>query len=215
MTQLDIISDPICPWCAIGKAKLETALAKRPDHGFKIEWHPFQLNPDMPPEGMGRREYLELKFGGRSGAVDVYGQIARAAEDAGVEVNFDKIERTPNTIDAHRLIHWAGLEGRQTEVVTALFSAYFSDGRDISNHDVLINVATDSGLDPEVIGKLLAQDVDKEGIRKRDANARAKGVSGVPCFIVDTQYVLQGAQPASLWERVINEVHDLAEKNTA
>ncbi len=206
MIKLDIISDPICPWCFIGKARLDRALEKHPDHEFQIEWHPFQLNPDMPPEGMGRREYLEHKFGGKSGAIDVYGQIAKAATESGVEVNFEAIERTPNTIDAHRLIHWAGLEGVQTELVTELFRAYFQNGRDISDHGVLIDVAKSVGIDPDMIAKLLAQDVDKDGIRGRDKYAREKGVRGVPCFIVDDHYVVQGAQPPEMWDNVINEI---------
>ena len=125
MVKLDIISDPICPWCYIGKTKLFRALEKHPDHPFTIEWHPFQLNPDMPAEGMDRREYLELKFGGKEGAVSVYGQIAQAAEETGLNIDFAAIERTPNTMNAHRLIHWAGIEGKQTAIVDALFKAFF------------------------------------------------------------------------------------------
>jgi len=206
MTRLDIISDPICPWCAIGKARLDQALANRPDHGFEIEWHPFQLNPDMPPEGMDRRQYLELKFGGKEGALEVYSEIAKAAEEAGIEVNFDKIEITPSTLDAHRLIHWAGLDGLQTEAVSALFKAYFRDGRNISDHEELADIGSSIGLDRGVLKRLLAQEVDREGIRKRDRNARAKGVEGVPCFIVDSQYVVHGAQPPELWQRVIDDI---------
>ena len=137
MVKLDILSDPICPWCYIGKANLDRALEAHPDHPFVIEWHPFQLNPDMPPEGMDRRAYLEAKFGGREAAVQVYARIAEAAKAAGLSIAFDKIERTPNTLDAHRLIHWAGVEGRQTAVVTRLFKAYFEAGQDIGDRDVL------------------------------------------------------------------------------
>jgi predicted DsbA family dithiol-disulfide isomerase len=206
MTKLDIISDPICPWCYIGKARLDRALESRPEHSFEIEWHPFQLNPDMPPEGMDRRAYLEAKFGGKQGAVEFYGNIAKAAEDSGLHVNFDKIDRTPSTLDAHRAIHWAGLEGKQTRFVTGLFKAFFVEGLDISEHQVLVDVANSVGIDGDMIAKLLAQDVDKEGIRKRDANAREKGVRGVPCFIVDNHYVVQGAQPAEMWINVIDEI---------
>ena len=117
MVKLDILSDPICPWCYIGKANLDRALSQRPDHELAIEWHPFQLNPDMPDEGMDRRTYLETKFGGKERAVTVYAQIEQAAKDAGLDVDFGAIKRTPNTINAHRLIHWAGVEGRQTAVV--------------------------------------------------------------------------------------------------
>ncbi|NOX74001.1 MAG: DsbA family oxidoreductase [Alphaproteobacteria bacterium] len=206
MTKLDIISDPICPWCYIGKARLDRALESRPEHSFEIEWHPFQLNPDMPPEGMDRREYLEMKFGGKQGAVDFYGNIARAAQDAGLHVNFEKIDRTPSTLDAHRAIHWAGLEGKQTRFVTGLFKAFFVEGLDISKHQVLVDVAKSVGIDGDMIAKLLAQDVDKEGIRKRDKYAREKGVRGVPCFIVADHHVVQGAQSAEMWTNVIDEI---------
>jgi len=206
MIKLDIISDPICPWCAIGKAKLERALAERPEHKFEIEWHPFQLNPDMPAEGMDRREYLEVKFGGKEGAISVYSQIADAAQEIGVTVNFEKIKRTPSTLDAHRLIYWAGIEGVQTAVVSKLFTAYFEDGYDISDRQVLMDIAASAGIDREKIGKLLLQDIDRENIRKHDKNAREKGVRGVPCFIVDNHYVIQGAQSAEMWLGVIDEI---------
>jgi predicted DsbA family dithiol-disulfide isomerase len=206
MTKLDIISDPICPWCYIGKAKLDRALEARPGHDFQVEWHPFQLNPEMPASGMDRREYLETKFGGRDGAISVYSQIERAATEAGLTINFDKIEKTPNTLDAHRLIHWAGLEGVQTPVVSKLFRAYFQDGQDISDPEVLIDIGTSVGIEADMLRKLLADEADRDGIRKRDAYAREKGIRGVPCFIVDNHYVVQGAQPADMWERVIDEI---------
>ena len=111
MVKLDIISDPICPWCYIGKTLLDQALAQRPDHPFEIEWHPFQLNPDMPAEGMDRRDYLETKFGGKDGAIRAYAPVLERAEAAGLTIDFAAIKRTPNTLDAHRLLHWAGIEG--------------------------------------------------------------------------------------------------------
>ena len=117
MTQtikLDIMSDPICLWCYIGKAHLDRALESEPNHPFAIEWHPFQLNPDMPAEGMDRRAYLEGKFGGKEGAVRAYAPVVEHAEKAGLKINFEAMQRTPNTLNAHRLIHWAGIEGRQT-----------------------------------------------------------------------------------------------------
>ena len=123
--KLDIMSDPICPWCYIGKAHLDRALAAEPDHPFVIEWHPFQLNPTMPPEGMGRRDYLEGKFGGKAGAIKAYAPVVEHAEKAGLNIDLEAMQRTPNTMNAHRLIHWAGVEGRQTAAVSALFKAYF------------------------------------------------------------------------------------------
>ncbi|HBQ37127.1 MAG TPA: polyketide biosynthesis protein [Rhodobacteraceae bacterium] len=208
MIKLDIISDPICPWCYIGKAYLDRALAAHPDHPFSIEWQPFQLNPDMPASGMDRRAYLELKFGGKAAAVKVYAEIAEKAEDAGLEIDFAAIKRTPNTINAHRLIHWAGIEGRQAFVVAALFKAYFVEGRDIGADGVLCNIAQDSGMDGDMVERLLKTGADIADIRNRDAHSREIGVSGVPTFILANQKVLSGAQPAQLWGQVIIELNE-------
>jgi len=213
MIKLDIISDPICPWCYIGKANLDRALAAHPDHPFLIEWHPFQLNPDMPPQGMDRREYLELKFGGKEAAIKIYAEIAQKAEEAGLEIDFAAIKRTPNTLNAHRLIHWAGIEGVQTFVVSALFRAYFVEGRDIGSTDVLCNIADASGMDADMVERLLNSDADVEYIRNKDAEARERGVRGVPTFIVANESVLTGAQPADLWGQVIVEINEQLEKD--
>lgn len=212
MTKLDIISDPICPWCYIGKAYLDRALEAHPEHDFVIEWHPFQLNPNMPAAGMDRREYLEWKFGGKEGAIKVYSQIADTAEQAGLDIDFSKIQRTPNTLDAHRLIHWAGLEHKQTPVVSQLFRRYFKEGQDISDPEILADVAASVGMDRQMVIRLLESVSDIEDTRARDANARAKGVQGVPCFILGNQYVLNGAQQPSVWASVIEELAALAKK---
>ncbi len=206
MIKLDILSDPICPWCYIGKAQLDRALANRPDHPFVIEWHPFQLNPDMPAEGMDRRAYLEAKFGGREGAVKAYAPIVEHAAKVGLEINFEGMTRTPNTIDAHRLIHWAGIERKQEEAVDALFHAYFVETRDIGDHDVLADIADAIGLDAAVIRRLLGSDADRDDIAQRDAHSREMGVTGVPTFIVDQSHAVPGAQPTELWEKVIDEM---------
>ncbi|WP_179379163.1 DsbA family oxidoreductase [Jannaschia marina] len=206
MIKLDILSDPICPWCHIGKAHLFRALQKRPDHPFVIEWHPFQLNPDMPAGGMERRAYLEAKFGGKEGAVRAYAPIVEAAADAGLEINFEGIARTPSTLDAHRLIHWAGLEQKQTHVVQALFEAYFEKGRDIGDIPTLVEIGTGTGMDAEMLERLFAGDADRDDIAARDAHARARGVTGVPTFILANQHVLRGAQPPELWGQVIEEL---------
>jgi len=203
LIKLDIISDPICPWCYIGKSYLDRALAAHPSHPFTIEWHPYQLNPDMAEGGMERREYLELKFGGQDGALKVYGEIAKTAEEAGLDIDFAAIKTTPNTINAHRLIHWAGVEGRQAFVVAALFKAYFVEGRDIGAAGVLCNIAGDSGMDADMVERLLASDADLEDIRARDAHSREMGVRGVPTFILNNETVLTGAQPAETWGQII------------
>ncbi|MEL7345359.1 MAG: DsbA family oxidoreductase, partial [Pseudomonadota bacterium] len=155
MSRIDILSDPICPWCYIGKTHLDRALAARPGHGLTIEWHPFQLNPEMSPEGVDRKAYLETKFGGPDGAAQVYGRIEEAAKSAGLEIHFDRIARTPNTIDAHRLIHWAGLEDRQHALKGALFVAYFEQGRDIGDKDTLAEIAGEVGMDAAMTRHLL------------------------------------------------------------
>jgi len=206
MVKLDILSDPICPWCYIGKANLDRALEQVAVPPFEVEWHPFQLNPEMSREGMDRREYLETKFGGVTQAKDVYDRIASAAAGAGLTIDFDRIGRTPNTLDAHRLIHWAGLEGRQTAVVAALFAAYFSEGRDIGEADVLADIADGCGLDAAMVRKLLQSQSDADDIRSRDAWAREKGVTGVPTFIVAQRHAVPGAQPPALWARVISDI---------
>ncbi|MEL7175301.1 MAG: DsbA family oxidoreductase [Pseudomonadota bacterium] len=208
MVKLDIISDPICPWCYIGKTRLDEALAQHPDHPFTIEWHPFQLNPDMPEAGMDRRAYLESKFGGKEGAVKAYAPVVEAADEAGLKIDFEGMQRTPNTIDAHRLIHWAGIEGRQTAAVSALFKAYFEDARDIGDREVLADIADSIEMDAAVIAKLLASDADIEDIRKRDAHSREMGVQSVPTFIVAGQHAVPGAQPAALWAKVIGEIKE-------
>jgi predicted DsbA family dithiol-disulfide isomerase len=206
MVKLDILSDPICPWCLIGKAQLERALEARPDHPFVIEWHPFQLNPDMPAEGADRRAYLEEKFGGKERAVQIYARIAAHAEAAGVNINFEGITRTPNTLDAHRLIHWAGIEGAQAAVVSALMRAYFQEGRDIGDRDTLADIADTAGLDAAVIRKLLDSEADLAEIRARDQAAREMGVNAVPTFIVAGKHAVPGAQSTEVWLRVIDEI---------
>lgn len=214
MIKLDILSDPICPWCYIGKTHLDKALAARPDHPFVIEWHPFQLNPDMPRDGMDRRAYLENKFGGKDGAVKAYAPVVQHAEDAGLSIDFEGMKRTPNTVDAHRLIHWAGLEEKQIAAVDALFQAYFVDARDIGDHDVLADIADAIGLDAAVVRKLLKSDADREDISKRDTHSRQMGISSVPTFIVAQQHAVPGAQPPEMWEKVITELLE-QENNTA
>jgi predicted DsbA family dithiol-disulfide isomerase len=209
MVRLDIFSDPVCPWCAIGKARLDRALESRPGHPFRVEWHPFQLNPDMPPGGMDRRVYLSAKFGADR-LPQMEAQVVQMARAAGVEMHPDRATRIPNTLDAHRLIHWAGLEGRQTPVVAALFRAYWAEGRDIGDPAVLAQVADAAGMDGAAVARLLATDADRDDIAARDADARARGVTAVPTFLIDRRYVVQGAQEPAMWTQVIDEIAALA-----
>ncbi len=206
MVRLDIFSDPVCPWCYIGKGLLDRALEGKPEHPFTIEWHPFQLNPDMPPEGVDRGPYLEAKFGGPDRSTQVYARIKEAARLAGLGIDFDAMTRVPNTLDGHRLIHWAGLEGRQGAMVSRLFRAYFREGRDIGDVATLAALAGDAGLDPAMTARLLASDADRDDIRARDTHARSRGVAAVPTFLIANQYALTGAQPVTLWSQVIDEI---------
>ena len=205
MIRLDIFSDPVCPWCYIGKANLDRALEAHADHPFRIEWHPFQLNPDMPAEGVDKHDYLAAKFG-EDRLVQMHLRLKEASRAAGAEIDPDTPRRMPNTLDAHRLIHWAGLEGRQTAVVSAIMRAYWREGRDIGNAGVLADIAGAAGMDRAVTARLLASD----DIRARDADARAKGVSAVPTFLIAQQYVVSGAQPPEVWGRVIEELVEKA-----
>jgi predicted DsbA family dithiol-disulfide isomerase len=206
MTRLDIFSDPVCPWCYIGKANLERALEAQADHPFAVEWHPFQLNPDMPAGGVDRATYLAAKFGGPERVAQIEGRVAEAASAAGLQIDFARIPRIPNTLDAHRLIHWAGLEGRQTPVKSALMRGYWREGRDIGDLETLADIAGEAGLDRAAMARLLAGDADRDAILARDAHARARGVNAVPTFVIANQYVVSGAQPPEVWAQVMAEL---------
>lgn len=206
MVTLDIISDPICPWCYIGKARLDAAIAETGLNPFRITWRIFELNPEMPPEGMDRQTYLEAKFGGAEGAERVCSRVREEAERSGLELRFERIRRTPNTFDAHRLIRWAHAAGAQNEVADGLFRRYFERGEDISDHAVLLEVAGAAGLEREVVARLLAGDADREALRNEEAAIRRMGVAGVPCFVIAGRYVLQGAQDTATWKQVLAEL---------
>ena len=206
MTRLDIFSDPVCPWCLIGTTNLMRALADAPDQPFELAWHPSQLDPDLPPEGMDRAEYLAAKFGGLENLGRVHARVEEAAREAGVTLAFDRITRAPNTLDAHRLIRWAAAEGAQTRVAMALSARYFGDGEDISDPGVLASVAADAGLDPAAVARLLAGDADRAEVSREAAEARRAGITGVPAFIVAGQYVVTGAQPRAFWTDFAREV---------
>lgn len=209
MIRLDIFSDPVCPWCLIGKANLDRAMESRPNHVFQVQWHPFQLNPDMPKEGVGHVDYLAAKFGSPEKAIQAMLQVAEHAKKAGAEIDMEKVTRLPNTLDAHRLIHWAGIEGRQTAMVARLFKAHWREGADIGEAATLARLAGDVGMDAAAVARLLATDADADDIRARDMDARQKGVTAVPTFLIAQQYVVSGAQPVEMWQQVIDE---LAEK---
>ena len=213
MIKLDIFSDPVCPWCYLGKANLARALEAHPGHVFEVEWHPFQLNPDMPAEGVDKHDYLVARLGSAAKLAQVHQHLAETAAKAGVVMNPDVPQRIPNTLNAHRLIHWAGLEGRQAAMVSALMRAYWVEGRDIGDGSVLADLGAEAGMDRAVVVRLLASDADLDLIRAREAHARARGVAAVPTFMIANQYVLSGAQSPDLWGQVIDELAAKAAPN--
>jgi predicted DsbA family dithiol-disulfide isomerase len=203
---LDVYIDTICPWCLIGKRRLERALAARPDWDIKVRWRAFQLNPDMPAQGMDRKVYLELKFGGAAGAERVYGQVREAGEAEEIPFDFEAIGRTPNTVESHRLIRFAGGRGRQEETVEALFDAYFLRGEDIGDREVLMAVASAAGLDAAEAKAFLDSDLEAQAVRQEDEEARRSGLQGVPTFIVNGRFdlALSGAHVPEVLLRLLD-----------
>jgi len=206
--RIDIVADVICPWCFIGKRRLETALAQRPAIAPDITWRPFQLNPDMPAEGMPREAYLAAKFGGQAHAKRINQAAVDAGNSVGIPFAFEKIQRTPNTLAAHRLVRFAQREGRATELVDRLFAGYFIEGRDIGNSDVLAAIAGESGLDPATARAFLAGTSERAEVLADDAGARRLGINAVPCFIFDGQYAISGAQEPAFFFPVFDLVQN-------
>jgi predicted DsbA family dithiol-disulfide isomerase len=211
MIYVDIVSDTICPWCYIGKRRFERALDISGRNDVAISWRPFQLNPDMSPEGMTRDDYVRAKFGGGDRPRQIYQAIAESGREAGIEFQFSRIRRTPNTVLSHRLIFWSAKQERQEEVVGELFRAYFEDGLDIGHLEVLVDCARRAGLDQELAHKYLLSDEGRQEVVASDVYARRLGINGVPCFIVNRKYAVSGAQPPSAFVEVFN----LAERDAA
>lgn len=194
MLRVDLFSDPICPWCFIGKRRIETAVGSRSDLEVEIQWHSFQLNPMMPSEGMEREEYLALKFGNPDNARRLYDNIAAVGEQTGIAFEFDRIERTPNTIAAHRLIRLANAGRIQNDIVERLFSAYFFDGKDIGDVTILTEIAVAAGMQGDHVHEYLESDENREAVKSEDMQARQLGIQGVPFFILEQQFAISGAQ---------------------
>jgi predicted DsbA family dithiol-disulfide isomerase len=206
MLTVDVISDVICPWCFIGKRRLEKALDGRP---AAIRWHPFQLNPDMPRARIDRKSYRIRKFGSWERSQELDAQVAAAGQGEGIAFNFDRQSRTPNTLDAHRVIWLAGERGVQDAVVEALFLAYFTDGRDLSDPATLAEVAAGAGLDRAEVDELLAGDKGLDVVRAGEEQARRLGVSGVPFFVVNRRVALSGAQPPELFLQAFEQAGEV------
>jgi len=201
---IDVYFDTICPWCLIGKKRLETALDSRSHISLKIRWKPFLLNPSMPAGGMNRKMYLEQKFGGPQRAKRVYDAIAQTGKDCGIDFKFDDIQVTPNSIDSHRLLAFSSLHGLDNIMVDALFSAFFYDAKDIGDLDTLIQIAQDVGLDAAATEKFLRSVEGHDSVLQSDHTARELGVHGVPAYVARDRYVVSGAQEAKILGRFID-----------
>ena len=213
---IDIVSDVVCPWCYLGKARLDLAIAEVQDEiGIDVNWRPYRLNPDYPPEGVDHQVELAKKLGGKAAMDEGHRQLTALGEEVGIKFDFDAIKIGPNTLDAHRLIHWAGTESREQQdaVVAALFRANFEEGRNVGDRQVLIEIATAAGLDAQLIARLLDSDADKDHVISEIDAARQMGVNGVPFFILDQQYAVSGAQPVAVLASALREL--AAEKSEA
>lgn len=192
---VDVISDVICPWCYIGKRRLEKAIvAADGRHDVKVHWHPFQLNPTMPKEGISRREYRTRKFGSWARSLELDSKVIAVGESEGIHFDFDKVERTPNTVDAHRVIWLADQHGCQDAVVESLFRAYFTEGKDIGNRQTLVDVVAVAGLDRKAVEAMLNSNDAMEAISNGREISRRYQVDGVPFFIINNAIQLSGAQ---------------------
>ena len=213
--KIDIISDTVCPWCFIGKRRLEKALAMRPDMIPEINWYPFQLNPEMPEEGIERQLYLNLKFGSAARANEIYRTVNEASTNENLDINFDAIQRMPNSLRSHRLIQFSRVNGAQGAITENLFRSYFFYGADIGSIDPLLEIAKDSGLDPTQVRHYLESEQDLDLVRAQDIQSRKMGVSGVPCFIIANEFAVSGAQEPEVFLQVFDAAKQLNAATTS
>ncbi len=201
---VEIVHDLVCPWCYLGLRRLLRALRHRPDLLFDLVWRPFLLNPDMPRAGMPRADYVARKFGGEERARRLYGSITDIGRSEGMQFRFDRIRRTPSSVNAHRLVRWASGFGRGTELVEALFAAHFTDGRDIGDLSVLAALAGVSGLSAPAAMRFLLGDAECEMVHAENLRAHRLGINGVPCFVIGGRHAIAGAQEPEVLERLLN-----------
>ncbi len=205
--KIDIVSDVVCPWCYIGKRRLERAIeALKDEFEFEITYLPFELNPQMPKEGKNQKEYLTAKFGGKEQYEKITNHVSRIAGEEGLNFNFNKQSISPNTLDAHRLIWLAKEEGVQPSVKEALMSAYFEKGEDLSKSETLIRIVSEAGLDENKAKKLLTSDDGFDEIEYLQQSNHQRGISGVPFYIINGKYGISGAQPSSTFIEAIREI---------
>lgn len=204
---IDVVSDVMCPWCFVGKKRLEKALSEvGEDVDVAVNWRPYQLDPTIPPGGKDRRAYFAEKFGDMQRVAEMHRNLAQIGIDVGIDFDFEAIEVSPNTLDAHRLIRWAEGAGVQERVVERLFELFFMEGRNIGDRAVLLELADEVGMDVAAVEAMLAAEADVEDVRQEIDQARMMGVTGVPCFILDNKYAIVGAQSPDVIEDAIRKV---------
>jgi predicted DsbA family dithiol-disulfide isomerase len=204
--KIDIVSDVVCPWCYIGKKRIEDALALATDVPVEVSWRPFFLNSWVPRDGISRDEYLTAKFGSPEAYKGIAGRVVAAAGEEGLSYHPELVKRQPNTIDCHRLIHWADVNGKAAAMKQRLMELYFRDGGDLTDVNVLVQAAADVGLDAEDVRRRLATDEDVALVSGWAQEASEKGISGVPTYVFAQKYAVSGAQPADLLARAIRQV---------
>lgn len=211
---IDIVSDVMCPWCYIGQKRLDKAMASLPEINVQVHWRPFQLDPTLPSEGKDRETYLAEKFGSAERARELYGNIRAAGDMEGIRFDFNAIKVSPNTLDAHRLIRWAGSAGAgvQDSVARRLFQLYFEEGANVADQEVLAGAAADCGMDPEMVRGLLAGDADRDAVVEEISRANRMGVTGVPCFIIENRYAVMGAQDPATLASAVSQVAEAKRK---
>ncbi len=201
---IEVVHDLVCPWCYLGVRRLFRTLLRRPDLLVDVTWRPFLLNPDMPRGGMSRADYVMRKFGGEERARRLYTSITDIGRVEGLMFRFDRIRRTPSSVDAHRLVRWAARYGRADEVVEAIFAAHFADGRDIGDHAVLAAIAASCGLRPMAARGFLASDAEVDSVHGDNLRAHRLGINGVPCFVVAGSHAISGAQEPEVIECLLD-----------
>ena len=213
---IDVVSDVVCPWCFIGKSRLEQALQLRPDIPVEIRWRPYFLNDWIPPQGISREEYLTKKFGSPERYKGIAGRVAAAAKAEGLTYNIDRISRQPNTLDCHRLILWARNTGDAGKMKQRLMELYFTEGADLTDREVLVKAAADCGMDADLTRDLLASERDVERVTQEAEQAKQAGIDGVPCFIFGGVLAVSGAQdPAYLADAMARAAEDTAKRGAA
>ena len=217
MARLDVYSDVICPWCYIGKQHMQMALRALEAEGlrFDVGWRPFQLNPDMPAGGVPRDEYRRAKFGSLERSRQLDAQVAEAARAAGLEIRHDRMQRTPNTLDAHRLICWAATQGGQDQLVDGLFAAYFVEGKDVGDRDTLVELAGAAGLDRKAAADYLAGDAGRREVLAEDEAVREAGLTGVPTFVLDRHVLFAGAVPPDVFAEALSKAQRVISNHAA